>query len=244
MEHSEFLFDNISNKKTKEATIESGPEKILPDFIDFSVRKEYSEERRAKEIALLEKKYKLSDEEAITLFSYLYSLDLKTSDLVNKKIIDIGSGSGAFKSALKKFGVASNSVINFDENYLRSPDVMGNAESLPFKDESFDTVIAHCSVPIMKATSQEYEAIPKIINEMIRVVKRGGVVKIFPIASVNKILTLELDRNRLRMSSMILEELDKIHKISKDVKIKILETQFEGIIEDRPGSDWALELRK
>lgn len=244
MKHSEFSFDKIPNKKSIGDGIEAGPRKILPDYIDYKERKLWSEEKRDEEIVFLEKKYRLSPGEATTLFGYMYYLNLKTSDIVNKKIIDIGSGSGEFKSALEKFGVAGNSVINFDENYMKNPDVVGDAEALPFKDESFDTAVAHCSVPIMKATSKEYEAIPRVINEMLRVVKKGGVVKIFPIASVNKILEPEFNRDRLRMSSMVLEELDKIHKINKDIKIKILETQFDGIIEDRPGSDWVLEIRK
>lgn len=250
MEYFEFSPDKISNKRSKEAIIESRPQKILPDYIDFRQRNEPAMFKQDSEIAYYEKKYKLSYEEARALFQYGYDLNLKTDDLVNKKIIDIGSGDGSFKSALEKIGVDSDLIVNFDKGLdderFRNTDVVGDVVSLPFKDESFDIAVAHCSVPIMQATSGEHGAVPNTIKEMLRVVKRGGKVKIFPIASANKTFEPQFRKDRLRMGSMVLEELDRVHKVDKDIKIKITET--ETSVKDKGGLipiiSWSLELTK
>lgn len=244
MKNSESPF----NKKPKEEVIESGPKKILPDYIDFRQRNIYSISQENSEIAYFEKKFKLSYEEARALFQYGYDFNLGTDEILNKKIIDIGSGDGSFKSALKKIGVDGNLIVNFDRNFndefFKNTDVVGDAKSLPFKDEGFDIAIAHCSVPVMQATIQNYNDIPSAIKEMLRVVKKGGKVKIFPIAVADKTVGPQFRKDYLRMGSIALEELDKIYQGDKNIKIKITETKRSVRGGFPPVISWTLELTK
>ncbi|MDO8442850.1 MAG: class I SAM-dependent methyltransferase [bacterium] len=250
MKNLESSFAENQKNKLGEGDFETGPLKSLPDFIDFSQRKEPEKNQKESDISDLERKYKLSRSEAKTLYYYTYNFDLNPRDLFGKDIVDIGSGFGEFKNALEKIASANSvntSILNFDrfnDGRFKNTDVVGNAESLPFKDESFDVVLAHCSTPIMQATSQEYEAISKIIKEMFRIAKNGGVIKIHPIALVPRQKALQqFKKDYLRMGSIVLEELGKIHKINKDIKIKIIETSDNDEDESR-GIYWSLELRK
>ena len=249
MKNPEFSFNKIPNKKSQGDGIEAGPRKILPAFIEFIERKELTEAQKESEIVYYQKKYKLPYKEARTFFHYAFDFDIRVEDMLNKKVVDIGSGHGNFKNALEKIGIDGDLITNLDRNldddYFKNTDVVGYAESLPLEDETFDVVLAHCSTPIMQATSQEYESIPRVISEMFRIAKKGGVIKIHPIAVVAKQKApQQYKKDYLRMGSIVLEEIDKINKIDKDVKIKIIETKRDTADKDGFGIVWALELRK
>jgi ubiquinone/menaquinone biosynthesis C-methylase UbiE len=55
---------------------------------------------------------------------------------------------------------------------------VAKAENLPFRDDVFDLVVAHFSVPMLCTTKREIVA---ALEEMCRVAKRGGVIRIVPV---------------------------------------------------------------
>ncbi|MBI2057380.1 MAG: class I SAM-dependent methyltransferase [Candidatus Yanofskybacteria bacterium] len=183
-------------------------------------------------------KFNLSEEEAETLDYYLFYLGLDVNELVGKKILDVGSGGGNFKKALQKIvEIKDGEFVNFDVNIFdeegqRSINVLGTAETLPFKDESFDFVLANFSVPIMQFTRQEIELIPETLREMVRVVRGGGIIKIFPVGGEIRTGSISYDNAYSQLFPIVMGELKKIDLKTSLTEVKI--TQFskeEGLYE-------------
>lgn len=126
----------------------------------------------------------------------LDGLKLKEEDLRNKKILEVGSGQAYVAEEAKEKGI---DILSFDFVYgtakgrrifqeyshtqhkyipIKDPNSVGGvAESLPFADEVFDFVLAYSSVPKFSNSIEVAEA---AIDEMIRVLKPGGELRIFP----------------------------------------------------------------
>ena len=83
----------------------------------------------------------------------------------NKKVVDIGCGYGRNKLIVESVGGEWIGVEPF-EGGLQT--VVGDAEDLPFSDESFDVVI-------MDAVLEHIPDVGKAISEVARVLKPGGV---------------------------------------------------------------------
>lgn len=226
-------------KGAKNAEVSEQKEVIkkLPGFIEYSEKKPAIGNEIAVLSIELRDRYGLSSREASDLALYLTNLDLRAEELTHKQILDLGSGWGYFKNAMEKVAGMGKAIINFDE-VAGNVDAVGRAEALPFADASFDLVIAHCSVPIMDATSGNYKIIPQSLREMLRVVGSGGAVKVFPVA-LTRDDAPEMAREYLQMGSTVLEELENIHKSYPDVKIKVVETT-----EQSGDTRWLLELLK
>src|SRR3989338_7774674 len=94
----------------------------------------------------------LAREDAEDFLKYLRYLRIEPKELQCKDVLDIGSGDNAFKRGVQKL-VQTGHFIGLDdfqgELDPRTRDVVGNALALPFKDESFDMVVAKNSVPVM-----------------------------------------------------------------------------------------------
>ena len=88
--------------------------------------------------------------------------------IVGKKILDLGSGTGAAFNLLNDFEVTA---IDPDENMLKLNDfknkLVGKAESLPFKDNTFDSVV--CTF-----VWRNLDDTHKALSEIRRVLKAGG----------------------------------------------------------------------
>ena len=88
--------------------------------------------------------------------------------IVGKKILDLGSGTGAAFNLLKDFEVTA---IDPDENMLKLNDfknkLVGKAESLPFQDNTFDSVV--CTF-----VWRNLDDTHKALTEIRRVLKPGG----------------------------------------------------------------------
>jgi len=88
--------------------------------------------------------------------------------IVGKKILDLGSGTGAAFNLLNEFEVTA---IDPDENMLKLNDfknkLVGKAESLPFKDNTFDSVV--CTF-----VWRNLDDTQKALSEIRRVLKAGG----------------------------------------------------------------------
>jgi SAM-dependent methyltransferase len=105
-------------------------------------------------------------------------------NLKNKVILDIGSGFSYFAQEARAFGAR---VVKLDRNYsILAPEekeekrdaVTAAAQYLPFKDNIFDeTISSYCLYHIETG-------INKTIQEMIRVTKPNGKIKIHPVYGI------------------------------------------------------------
>jgi len=129
---------------------------------------------------------------------YLGHLNTTREDLRGKYILDVGAGYGRFAEECAREGLAK--VVSVDNDLQLGlswrvriaalmdqecsrraiPDMLyARSEYLPFQDEAFDLVIAHFSVPIQcRSCADTFCA----VAEMCRVAKRGGELRIVPIA--------------------------------------------------------------
>jgi ubiquinone/menaquinone biosynthesis C-methylase UbiE len=114
------------------------------------------------------------------LDSYKEMFNLDEQELEGKKILDVGP-SLQFQREAKEKGI---NVVAVDQSFRRDAKgaekfIEGSAQFLPFKNESFDEVLASNSVPLHIEKNDDVGALLSIY-EMLRVVKKDGKVKIFP----------------------------------------------------------------
>ena len=182
--------------------------------------------------------YGLSDEESKTLLRYLRDLELPIDVLIGKRVLDIGCGpQPTLKSVVAKIGLRST-ITNLDHSPKLGDaiDICVSADNLPFPDESFDLVLARASVPIMQAIPGKYSLIPRTLKEMLRVLKRGGVIKIYPLY-----LRYAAPGQRFWLDSylgvLVEEELARIHKSDPGIKMRLVLVSFQL-------DDYLLEIYK
>lgn len=116
----------------------------------------------------------------------LRGIDLDFEDLKNKRVLDLGAGSGRIGRAGKNSGI--NNIISLDlkKEYLPKtrPElkgVAGDANKLPFDDESFDLIISNGAPPSStRSTPDQLEKILEIINEIRRVLTPAGEARVVP----------------------------------------------------------------
>ena len=91
--------------------------------------------------------------------------------LQNKRVLEVGCGRGAFQGLVNNWiGLDISSSVR---RYIRKPFVVGSAQDLPFKDESFDAL---WSITVL-------EHIPKpetVLEEISRILRPGGVAYLAP----------------------------------------------------------------
>jgi len=107
-------------------------------------------------------------------------------------ILDIGAGDGEFAKNFKnKDGVKITSVDKVVENE-NSEVIVCDVRDLPFDDEAFDLILSHASIPnvFINMYSEEFlevskremkKALDKTFNQIIRVLKPGGEIRLSPI---------------------------------------------------------------
>ncbi len=100
------------------------------------------------------------------------------------KVLDLGCGTGIYTERLKKMGFEvisldySGKMLKAAEKKIKGNFIRGDATSLPFRDSSFDGIIA--------ITSFEFFSDPeKAISEMKRVVKDDGFIIVGVLSSPN-----------------------------------------------------------
>ena len=118
-------------------------------------------------------------DEVNRLFIQLYSMNLRGAEVEDRDVLEVGSGRGGGASWIAR-SLAPKSVVGVDfsseavnlcKEWYADQDnlsfVVGNAEKLPFKDESFDLVYnvesSHC-----------YGDMGAFIEQVHRVLRKGG----------------------------------------------------------------------
>lgn len=113
------------------------------------------------------------------LVEYVVGLNLQTSSLDNKTILDIGGGKGNFAREVQdKFG--KTRVYNLDPHLEKEgtiKQVAGLAQELPFKNDTFDLIISFFAIPLHIEKSSD-EII--FFEEIFRTLKPGGQARIAP----------------------------------------------------------------
>ena len=124
-------------------------------------------------------KIPLETQDEINRYSLqLYHNTVSTVDVTGKHVLEVGSGRGGGSSYIKRYlkpasmtgmDLAKNAV-SFSNRRHPVPDlkfVKGNAEKMPFANESFDAVVN-------VESCHAYGSVPKFLSEVRRVLKPGG----------------------------------------------------------------------
>ncbi len=127
---------------------------------------------------------------------YFEDLNLSEKDFEGKRVLDIGANDGAFLAYLSqrvklKEGSTSLDIDSPPVNQDGTDFVVSDARQLPFKNDSFDLVLSHCSVPNMTLRSlsnfeEQYIVAKSFFDEMIRVLALGGTIAVYPVTLSHK----------------------------------------------------------
>jgi ubiquinone/menaquinone biosynthesis C-methylase UbiE len=100
--------------------------------------------------------------------------------LDGKVTLDIGAGASVLAQEIAQLSPNAQ-VVSLDvdhEALMTQPTpVQASADHLPFGDESFDVVLATCSLPLWADSGEQVKG---SFDEAVRVTKHGGVIKIAP----------------------------------------------------------------
>lgn len=121
-----------------------------------------------------------------TFDEYCGILSFSKDGLEGKTILDVGSGLSDFTRKAKRYGanvIKVDGAYSIDDGILFSPwereDAIGAvAQYLPFKNNIFDETIAVYSLYHIKT------GLAKTIQEMIRVTKPNGKIRIHPVYNI------------------------------------------------------------
>lgn len=124
-----------------------------------------------------------------TFEHYLNDLVLTEQDLAGQKVLDLGSGDPEFAGLAKAKGI---DVVSVDLYKSVDPQglsvVTGDAMRLPFKEESFDRILARGSV---HAAVESVGQLKQLVGEAKRVLKPGGDFRFAP--GCVEVMPLSLD---------------------------------------------------
>lgn len=128
--------------------------------------------------------------------SYFSHFDLEPEDLKDKSILDVGSGKHEwFADHMKEYGAEVYSInpklrYKWQRDHLNKNNrnhgkaIAARAQEIPFASESFDLVLSHWAIPAY-IPNRDGEIITEdgkiILQELCRVVKHGGSIRLFPI---------------------------------------------------------------
>lgn len=156
-------------------------------------------------------------------------LGINEGDLKNKKVLDLGSGNASVAQELSLKGIEVHSldllckpietpkhsvgpfVSKFGQDAYdkaKAKAVTGQAEYLPYRDESFDTVIALFSIPFYSPDEAHLE---QVLKEIVRVLKNGGEARLGPLyMQILEKETFTKDENEKRTENILGTILRKI----------------------------------
>lgn len=202
--------------------------------------------------------YEMSVQTDRSLAQYEKELGFKIEDLKGKIVLDIGSGyherfskeaakHGAvvvsinpnlkkleFREAAKKGVELTDPILKRIVDKLRlwkwqEKSVAAKADELPFRNESFDKVLALFSVPYYSPkTKEEFR---KVFDEALRVLKPGGEATFNPLTErdfKNKKHDVSAVLDEIRGKADLLFEVDKADNGSKVERMKLVKRASEG----------------
>ncbi len=162
----------------------------------------------------------------------LENLGIKNIEILKGDILDIGAGDGNLAKYLSQN--INLKVTALDENPPEKPEfeiIKGDAKNLPFENESFDMIISHASIPNIFISLYSFEhpelseneirnAVKKSFNEIIRVLKKNGEVRISPV-----IMSDNYNSQKI-LKEIILSELESLRKDGYSVNNDFIRTEF------------------
>lgn len=178
-----------------------------------------------------------NDEEVFRI--YMEDLRLTPEDF-NKRILDVGAGTAQFAKWAKEHGIGNEiySLESAKECLVeKDKSVVARAETMPFKNESFDLVISNGAIPNVyigeRSAEEMKENVKHSLFEMMRITRRGGEIRIGRVLigkkyESQKILSLSIEESlndleekdnikieKIRIPSDDTYEYDKNHKPTK-----------------------------
>ncbi len=164
-------------------------------------------------------------------FIQLYHYVATATDLTGKKVLEVGCGRGGGASYVAKYlqpqemiGVDfSQENINLANQFYQFPNLsfqQGDAENLPFADQTFDVIInvesSHC-----------YGSMTKFVQEVERVLKTGGIFTWADLRPLNELEKLKesfansglIELKTVNITPNVLKALDLVNE-SKQTLIK------------------------
>jgi hypothetical protein len=97
-----------------------------------------------------------------------------------KVTLDVGAGASILAQEIAQLSPNAQVVsLDVDTEALKTQPmpVQASADHLPFGDESFDVVLATCSLPIWADSGEQVQG---SLDEAVRVAKHGGIIKVAP----------------------------------------------------------------
>lgn len=185
-----------------------------------------------------------------TIEEYFNNLELREDLLINKAVLDVGSEWAMFDRYAEKKYNSTVASISLDEKWFGDKHQLGaiaDARALPFKDEAFDLVISHASMPhflirtdnnkLDKSETQAEEARRKIMKdifavfeEAIRVTKPGGQIRMSTLGNDS----LRTGKNGEYFDTQKLEKVllikDCIREIELHMNVQITFKDAQGLI--------------
>jgi ubiquinone/menaquinone biosynthesis C-methylase UbiE len=189
----------------------------------------------------------------------LEDLGITEAELLGKKALDLGAGSGEFARWAKQKGADVTPIdLSFSKKDVHRFEavevtpVVGNVTSLPFADESFDLVLSNAAIPnvIDAGTSHkledDYFALDEmhkrrqeVFREALRVLRPGGEIRFAPVIRNERGESAWPGRSE--SVEAVLEELKSEPTI--EVQEKLLEKD-EQHGEEGLSDSWRIVIRK
>ena len=162
---------------------------------------------------------------------YLNNLGIKPEDLKGD-VLDVGAGDGElaeFLSKNKNLKVTAIDPVPYRKGKFEVS--KGDARDLSFKDESFDTVISHASVPHILGSLYSYDfpgesetqikwAVQKSFDEIIRVLKTDGQAVLAPVG-----MSSNYEGQKITTEAII-KELERLKEQGHMVTKEFLKTEI------------------
>ncbi len=153
--------------------------------------------------------------------------DLTIQELVDeiegKVVIDIGSGGSQLGEEVARQGKKAQ-IVSFDISKEAFSDkssgqrVIGDAEHLPFADATIDEILLTISLPYWARSKDQ---IDKFLSESMRVLKKGGRMRIAPISGIEGRPSLPKGRDVYRS---VYERDPSVLAMLRDLQIYFIDT--------------------
>lgn len=165
-----------------------------------------------------------------------YNLEIEELEelLRNKKVLDLGCGESGLSKELDDKGIPTD-IVSMDmkkESLVKNEvenSVQGAGEALPFSEEKFDLVLATYSLPYWASSE---DMIEDNLNEMLRVLKKDGILYISPIVDMPSRPSVDTNpdsRNPLSMRESNIEVMEALNKM----QVKFIQLLKELKIDDK-----------